>query len=97
MDYQKACGLLKPVESSQLAAMGYCPEEGRLVIQFKPRKRDPEGTPGPVYHYPHTAEEWAAFEAAPSKGSHLIGIKKNVEKWPHTLLEAPKEPEEATA
>ena len=96
MDYAKACGLLQPVESSQLAAMGYCPEERRLVIRFHPRRSDPEGTLGPVYHYPHTPEEWAAFQAAESKGSHFIRLKKTMTddgsglKWPHEKIEEEK-------
>lgn len=56
---------LKPVDSSQVAAIGHCPLTNTLAVTFT------RGT-GAVYHYPNvTAEQHAAFIDAESIGTHF--------------------------
>jgi hypothetical protein len=60
-----------PVESSQIACLGYEPEaEYPLGVMFKPtRKQQAAGQPGAVYEYAGiTAQLFAEFMAAESKG-----------------------------
>lgn len=68
------------VQSSQVAAIGHDAATNTLAIQF-PSKTD---KPGSLYHYANfTAEDYAEFLAAESKGSHFIHkIKKLTEKYP---------------
>ena len=75
---------LTPVESSQLEAYGYDPESQTLAVRFK-GKGD---RPGSLYHYQNfTPDDWAAFQAAESKGSHFIRtIKPAVDRWPYTRI-----------
>lgn len=72
---------MKPVESSQLAAIGYDPQSQTLAIQFKGRG----DTPGPVYHYfDFEPERFAEFEAAESKGSFFYQqIRSNQTRYPY--------------
>lgn len=54
---------LRPVVSSNILAVGHCPETDTLAVQFKG---------GQTYHYPNcTAEEHDAFVSAESIGSHF--------------------------
>lgn len=56
---------LKPVDSSQVAAIGHCPVTNTLAVTFT------RGG-GAVYHYPDvTAEQHAAFVGAESIGVHF--------------------------
>lgn len=70
---------LTPVESSRLQAIGYNPDTQTLAIQFSPAS---------VYHYANfTAEDWAAFQAAESKGSHFIkNIQNAKDKYPYVKI-----------
>jgi hypothetical protein len=79
------------VESSQIEALGYDAETQTLAVQFK-AKGD---KPGSVYHYANfTADDWQAFRAAESLGSHFYKqIKPFPEKFPYTRIEA--QPEQA--
>ena len=72
-----------PCKSSQIAAIGHDPETNTLAIQF-PAKT---GT-GSVYHYQNfTAEDFAAFSAAESKGAHFgKHIKPLAEKFPFVKI-----------
>lgn len=76
---------MTPVKSSQIAAIGHDPETNTLAIQF-PAKT---GT-GSVYHYSNfTAEDFAAFSAAESKGAHFgKHIKPLAEKFPFVKIKA---------
>jgi len=72
---------LLPIESRQLAAIGYDATTETLAIQFKNWK----GETGSTYHYGNfTAADFAAFQAAESKGKHFgAHIKPNAEKFPY--------------
>lgn len=60
---------MKPVTSSQIAAIGHDPETNTLAIRFKNYK----GEPSTLYHYANVdAEAFKAFSEAPSIGSHFI-------------------------
>lgn len=74
-----------PCESSQIAAIGHDPETNTLAIQF-PAKTGI----GSVYHYQNfTAEDFAAFSAAESKGAHFgKHIKPLAEKFPFVKIQA---------
>lgn len=74
------------IESSQIAAIGYDPATQTLAIQFKSGTRA-------VYHYANvTPEDWEAFRAAESHGSHFYKhIKPFPEKYPYTRIEAAQE------
>jgi hypothetical protein len=52
---------MKAVESSTISHIGF--EDGKLHVRFK-------SSPKHVYEYDATAEEYKAFMAADSKGSH---------------------------
>lgn len=73
-----------PVQSSQLEAIGHDPETNTLAIRF-PAKERYLPAPGSLYHYDNfTADDFAAFMAAESKGSYFIRtIKANPAKWPY--------------
>ena len=73
---------LFPCESSQIHAYGHDPATNTLALQFKNKQG-----PGAVYHYPNfTAEYYAAFVAAPSKGKHFGAHIKGKPEHPHTRL-----------
>ena len=80
---------LTPVTSSQLAAYGHDPSTNTLAIRFKGHG----DRPGSLYHYANvTAEQFEAFQAAESKGSHFIRtIKPNADKFPYTRINEKKE------
>lgn len=71
---------LAPVESSQLAAVGYDAATATLAIRFH-GKGD---KPGSLYHYANFGEtDWAALRDAESKGSHFIRqIKPHADRYP---------------
>jgi hypothetical protein len=71
---------LKPVTSSQLAAIGYDPETQTLAIEFKSGGR---------YHYANfSPEDWAKLESAESVGSHFYrNIKPFPDRHPYTKIE----------
>lgn len=73
------------IESSQLQEIGYDAETQTLAIRFK-AKGD---KPGSLYHYANfTAEDWEAFRAAESHGSHFYrSIKPFDGKFPYTRIE----------
>jgi hypothetical protein len=85
-----------PVTSSQIAAIGHDPETNTLAIRF-PTKKD--GVSGSLYTYSNfTADDFAKFQAAESKGSYFIRtIKPAVEKWPYKkVVEDDKQPRHPT-
>ena len=81
---------LDSVESSQIQAIGYDVSTQTLAIQFKSGTRA-------IYHYANvTAEDFAAFKAAESIGSHFYkNIKPFPEKYPYTRIEAAQQTEQA--
>lgn len=77
---------LTPVQSSQIHSIGYDPASSTLVIQF-PRKGDSGPEPGSKYSYSNfTQEDYDAFMAAESKGSHFIKNIKNKDQYPYQKL-----------
>lgn len=59
---------LTPVESSQIAAIGFDPSDGVLTIQFKS---------GSIYDYRNfTQQEFEQFAGAESIGSHFYKFIK---------------------
>lgn len=77
---------LAPVASSQIDAIGHDPETNTLAIRF-PANRFGEKL---VYHYQNfTAEDFAAFQAAPSKGSYFgRHIKGDADRYPYRKVRA---------
>jgi hypothetical protein len=66
------------VSKTGMVGVGYDPEAEILEIEFKSRKEGGEGT---LYHYHNVSpEEYAAFMAAESKGSHFIKSIKPTKK-----------------
>ncbi|WP_423196758.1 KTSC domain-containing protein [Cupriavidus sp. H19C3] len=83
---------LQEVDSSQIHSIGYDAASQTLAIRFRDRKTD---QPTSLYHYSNfTAEDFAAFEQAESKGSHFgKHIKPYDKKYPYAKVEAkPAEP-----
>jgi hypothetical protein len=77
---------LRPVVSSQIAAIGHCPETNTLAIQFANRSGR-----GNVYHYANfTADDYAAFAGADSVGAHFgKHIKPHADKYPYEKIDTP--------
>ena len=76
---------LTPVESSQLEAIGYDSETQTLAVRFKSKG----SYPGSLYHYNNvSSEDWSAFQAADSKGSHFIrNIKRAPDRFPYQRID----------
>ena len=71
---------MKPVESSNIAAIGYDAPNSTLHVKFR------SGA-----HYSHTgvsAEAHAAFMESDSKGKHYNAAFKNNPNFPHTKHKA---------
>jgi hypothetical protein len=70
---------MQPVESSQIAAIGHDPATNTLAIQFAAKSGA-----GSVYHYSNfTADDFVAFKAAESIGSHFgKHIKPCADRYP---------------
>ena len=77
---------LTPVVSSQIAAIGHCPETQTLAIQFANKNG-----PGSLYHYANfTAEQFTTFAGAESVGSHFIKqIKPKAADHPFEKISEP--------
>lgn len=77
---------MKPVESSQIHSIGHEPKAGILAIRFKAK----DGSPTSLYHYRNvTVDDFAAFSAAESVGSHFYKhIKPFADKYPYERIEA---------
>lgn len=75
---------LQPVESNQIAAIGHDAATETLAIQFKNWK----GEATSIYEYRNfTAADFAAFQAAESKGKHFgAHIKPFADKFPYTKV-----------
>ncbi|WCM21424.1 KTSC domain-containing protein [Paraburkholderia bryophila] len=72
------------VESSQIHAVGYDAATQTLAVQFKSKSGI-----GSTYHYSNfTPEDFAAFKAAESIGSHFYReIKPAKDKYPYVKVE----------
>lgn len=82
---------LTTVESSQLHSIGHDPKTNTLAIRFRSK-----AGAGSLYHYSNfTADDFAAFQASESKGSHFKQhIKPFADKYPYTKVST--EPAEGT-
>ena len=81
---------LQDVESNQIHSIGHDPKTNTLAIRFTSRRGGQAG-PGSLYHYSNfTADDFAAFQAAESKGKHFgAHIKPFPQKYPFTKIEEP--------
>jgi hypothetical protein len=77
---------MRPVESSQIAAIGHHAESNTLAIQFASKTGA-----GSLYHYQNfTTEQFAAFAGSESVGKHFYAhIKPFAEKHPYEKIPAP--------
>lgn len=77
---------LTPIQSSQIAAIGYDAAANALTVAFKRR----DGTLDSVYQYDGvTPDVHAALMGAESIGSHFIhNIKKQPESYPYRKLDS---------
>jgi hypothetical protein len=77
---------LAPVESSQIAGIGYHAETQTLAIQFTSK-----AGPGSLYHYANfTPEQFAALQSAESAGAHFgKHIKPLVDAHPYVKIDEP--------
>ena len=85
---------LKPVTSSQICAVGHCPIENVLHVQFFKKGDDGKRVGGNIYSYDKfTADDFAAFQRAESMGTHFGKFIKDAKhddgslKFPFTKLE----------
>lgn len=76
----------QPVESSQIAAIGYDPTRRELDIEFHSRR---EGVANSVYRYRNvTQDDHAALMRSESIGRHFgQHIKPNAEKYPFEKIQ----------
>lgn len=81
---------LQDVVSNQIHSIGHNAASHTLAIRFTSRKGGVIG-PGSLYHYANfTLEDFAAFQAAESKGKHFgAHIKDQVAKYPFTKIDEP--------
>jgi len=79
---------LQPVESSQIAAIGYHPETQTLAIRFH-RGYGRDQAPGPLYQYSNvTADDYEAFRNAESLGRHFgQHIKPFADRYPYVKVD----------
>ena len=84
---------LTPVESSQIASIGYDATSKTLAIQFRNKK----GV-GNVYHYSNVpADVHQAFVAAESKGRFFGATIKDNTDFPYRKIEAEQKGDDAPA
>lgn len=78
---------MQPVDSSQLVAIGHDPDTNTLAIRFFSGWGEKKRV-GSLYHYQNfTAEDFAAFRDAESKGKHFgAHIKPFAEKYPYQKI-----------
>jgi len=76
---------MQEVESSQIHSIGHDAETGTLAIRFRDRRTN---APTSLYHYSNfTADDFAAFRDAESKGSHFgKHIKVYDKKYPYVKV-----------
>ncbi len=83
-----------PVQSSQIHAIGYDPETGTMQVQFLRGSGEQRG-PGALYQYTGvSAEDFAAFEKAESKGSHFKQVFRGApDRYPYSKVDESKKDE----
>jgi hypothetical protein len=76
---------LTPVQSSRIAAIGFCEDTFTLAIRFPGTKKAPAGK---VYHYKNVAPEaWEDLQAADSKGGWFNANILNNEAYPFECVD----------
>lgn len=79
---------LQDVQSSQIHSIGHDPDTNTLAIRFYSGWGEKKRV-GSLYHYQNfTAEDFAAFRDAESKGKHFgAHIKPFAKKYPYRKIE----------
>ena len=85
---------MTPVQSSQIHSIGHDPETGTMQIRFLSGRGEQRG-PGALYSYSGvSAEDFAAFEKAESKGSHFGKVfKPAADRFPFSRIDESKKDE----
>jgi hypothetical protein len=80
---------VSPVQSSQIAGLGYDAASKTLAVEFKGWG----GKPGATYHYANvTADTFEALRGAESIGSYFgKNIKPHAAKYPYTKVKDPRD------
>ena len=85
---------MTPVQSSQIHSIGHDPETGTMQIRFLSGRGEQRG-PGALYQYTGvSAEDFAAFEKAESKGSYFGKVfKPAADRFPFNRVDESKKDE----
>ena len=85
---------MQDVESSQIHSIGHDPETGTMQIRFLSGRGEQRG-PGALYSYSGvSAEDFAAFDKAESKGSYFGKVfKPAADRFPFTRVDESKKDE----
>jgi hypothetical protein len=85
---------MTPVQSSQLAEIGYDKDSKTLAIRFNGRHDEPKGR---LYHYSNVEPEtFEALQNAESKGSYFLrNIKPNPGQYPYEKIDEAAKDDEA--
>ena len=85
---------MTPVQSSQIHSIGHDPETNTMQVRFLAGRGEQRG-PGALYQYTGvSAEDFAAFEKAESKGSHFGKVFKPAQdRYPFTRVDESKKDE----
>ena len=85
---------MTPVQSSQIHSIGHDPETNTMQVRFLAGRGEQRG-PGALYQYTGvSAEDFAAFEKAESKGSYFGKVfKPAADRFPFTRVDESKKDE----
>ena len=85
---------MTPVQSSQIHSIGHDPETNTMQVRFLAGRGEQRG-PGALYQYTGvSAEDFAAFEKAESKGSYFGKVFKPAQdRYPFTRVDESKKDE----
>ena len=85
---------MTPVQSSQIHSIGHDPETGTMQVRFLSGRGEQRG-PGALYQYTGvSAEDFAAFEKAESKGSYFGKVfKPAADRFPFNRVDESKKDE----
>ena len=85
---------MTPVQSSQIHSIGFDSETNTMHVRFLAGRGEQRG-PGALYQYTGvSAEDFAAFEKAESKGSHFGKVfKPAADRFPFNRVDESKKDE----
>ncbi len=85
---------MTPVQSSQIHSIGHDPETNTMQVRFLAGRGEQRG-PGALYQYTGvSAEDFAAFEKAESKGSYFGKVfKPAADRFPFNRVDESKKDE----